>query len=448
MTLSADFLSKIRSYDTDAFRRLETALGEEPLISVRLNPAKPAPACIDAGERVAWCAEGVYLDARPQFTLMPELHQGRLYVQEASSMFISHVIRELTQPDTPVAYLDACAAPGGKTTAAIAALPARSVVVANEYVAERADILRENLAKWGYPYCRVMRGEVSRMARGGAQFQIVAADVPCSGEGMMRKDIRAVEQWSQRLVEQCAERQRSIVTDLWPALMPGGYMIYSTCTYSREENEEVLQYIIEELGAEPVTIPVDAAWNIQPGIDTPYPCYRFVPGTTRGEGLFMAVVRKAGADTQGRPPKMKRAKPDCPEAPKQIAAMCRDWLSIDSRILADERGRVWAQPDTEHLPWLQPWLRPMIHVADIKGNAALPSAELALNGILRPGVLPVCELGYDDALQYLRGNALALPGDTPRGAVVVQYGGVALGMVKNLGNRANNLHPAPWRILK
>lgn len=363
-------------------------------------------------------------------------------------MFISHVIDYLTVrffESRPIAYLDACAAPGGKTTAAIDALPHGSVVVANEYVASRADILRENLARWGSPMTLVTQGDVGRFRRMGASFDIIAADVPCSGEGMMRKDVKAVEQWSAALVVQCAERQRSIVADLWDALCPGGFLIYSTCTYSREENEEVIALLVEKYGAVPVAIPCDSRWNIVPGVDTPYPCYRFVPGTTRGEGLFMAVVRKPLAQPCVNKRRVK-AEP-LPKVDPKIASQCRTWLDIDTDITIDERGRVIALPHTAPGLGMHPQLRPAIHIADLKGRDVLPTAALVLSTAFRRDAFPAVDLVYSEALQYLRGEVVILPEGTPRGPVVVTYGGEPLGVVKNIGSRANNQHPAPWRIL-
>ena len=267
------------------------ALQTEPSVAVRVNRRKAMPPATD--NPVAWCRSGIYLDARRQFTFDPLLHSGCYYVQDASSMFISHVLSQVVG-NSPVAYLDLCAAPGGKTTAAIDALPDGSLVVANEIDSRRAQILRENVVKWGYPHCVVTNSDASRLGKLHEAFDIVAADMPCSGEGMMRKDDEAVAQWTPALVEQCAARQREIASDIWQALKPGGIFIYSTCTFNRAENEDMVDFLVRSLGAEPVDIVSDPSWGIHKGVDTPYPCFRFMPHLTRGEGLFMAVVRKNG----------------------------------------------------------------------------------------------------------------------------------------------------------
>lgn len=234
------------------------ALQTEPSVAVRVNRRKATPPPTD--DHVAWCRSGIYLDARRQFTFDPLLHSGCYYVQDASSMFISHVLSQVAG-NSPVAYLDLCAAPGGKTTAAIDALPDGSLVVANEIDSRRVQILRENVVKWGYPHCVVTNSDASRLGKLHEAFDIVAADMPCSGEGMMRKDDEAVAQWTPALVEQCAARQREIASDIWQALKPGGIFIYSTCTFNRAENEDMIDFLVRSLGAEPVDIVSDPSWG-------------------------------------------------------------------------------------------------------------------------------------------------------------------------------------------
>ena len=208
-------------------------------------------------------------------------------------MILSEVVRRLSDGMTAPRYLDACAAPGGKTTAAIDALPDDAIIVANEYVRSRAMTLRENIIKWGAPNVIISTGDTARLSRLREAFDIIAADVPCSGEGMMRKDAEAVAQWTPALVDECAARQREIVANLWPALRPGGYLVYSTCTFNRRENEEMVAHMVDTLGAEPVDLGLCADFDgIAPGIDTPYPCCRFMPHRLRGEGLFLAILRK------------------------------------------------------------------------------------------------------------------------------------------------------------
>ena len=418
----------------------DTLANTAPEVSVRINWAKFTGA-LPVADQVAWWSSGFYFPERGSFTFDPRLHQGLYYVQDAASMFIAHIARFLAG-GKPVKWLDACAAPGGKTTAVIDALPEGSVVVANEFVHTRADILRENLAKWGYPDVRVTNADTKIFRKYKGLFDVVAADVPCSGEGMMRKDPEAVAQWSGALVESCAGRQREIVANLWESLAPGGYFVYSTCTFNRVENEEMVQWIVDEYDAEPVDISVDESWGIAPGIDTRIPCYRFIPGITRGEGLFIAVVRKPQSDAsfhiknKHKVAKVSGTKVDV-----------SDWLNSEAQVgIAVDKDRVMALPTSALALSMPPELRPEIPIAVIKGRDLIPTQNLAQSSLLNSGKFRKVEVDRFTALKYLRCEALTLPADTEKGFVLLTYGGLPLGFVKNLGNRANNLYPAEWRI--
>ena len=422
----------------------------EPEVSVRLNTAKGG-AVFDGAEVVPWCPEGLYLPSRPQFTLDPRLHAGAYYVQEAASMFHAHVVRSIL-PDGcgPLRVLDACAAPGGKTTAVMSALPAGSVTVANEYVPARAAALRENVVRWGDPSVIVTRGDTARLGRMREAFDLIVADVPCSGEGMMRKDPQAAAQWSAGLVRDCAALQREIVDNLWPALRPGGWMIYSTCTFNRSEDEEQVERMIDELGAESVMIPVEPAWNITPGIDTAAHCCRFIPGRTRGEGLFVAVLRKPGTLAPHPAPRDRKPRRDKATA---IPDAVRGWITGADMGITATADRITAFP-AAHADLLRrvaenvDVIHEGIPLATVKGRDLIPAHALALSTRLAPGAFPRVELAEADAVSYLRGDVVALPEGTPRGHVVVTCGGLPLGWMKNIGNRANNLYPSSSRIKK
>lgn len=426
----------------------------KPEVSVRFNKGKDTNNHFQESDgKVPWCESGFYLTERPQFTLDPLFHQGRYYVQEASSMFHGYVVKNLLGQNQPITILDACAAPGGKTTAAIDSLPSGSLVVANEYVPARASILRENAIKWGFPGIVVTRGDTRDLGKLRECFDLVIADVPCSGEGMMRKDDDAVAQWSEGLIEECAERQWEIVGNLWEALRPGGYMIYSTCTFNRKENEEIVARIIDELGGDSVEIPVDESWGITHGIDTPHHCYRFIPGRVRGEGLFVSVIRKDG---QASNPKIKNKvrKADNKRAVFKIPPYLSEWLnnSEEMEIYADN-DRVTAFPK-QYMPILNALKQrvDVIHegilLGNIKGKDIVPSQSLAMSHSLNVDIFPKCEVNKQDALHYLHGDAIMLPEGAERGFVLLTYDGSPLGFVKNLGNRSNNLYPTGWRIRK
>lgn len=453
--LPSSFIDRTRRLLGDDYPRFEQALATESPVSIRLNPAKCRPGR-PLGEAVPWSQEGYYLPERPAFTFDPCFHAGAYYVQEAASMFLHRVIDQYIH--TPVRYLDLCAAPGGKSTDAIASLPAGSLVVSNEVVPNRTYILAENLTKWGSPFSVVTRNEAADFARLESYFDMVATDVPCSGEGMFRKDPDAIAEWSPAGVDRCAERQRQILTDVWPALKPGGVLIYSTCTYNLEENEEMVLYLMKELGATPLTVDTDPAWGIASALVPGVTAYRFMPHLTRGEGLFMAVLRKPGEPDDShsrlldepagkRNKKGKKTTPATPVPDEWSQRLAHpddfDFVSRGDSFLAIPREyRADYQLLDRHLTLLQAG----VTLATVKGRDYIPHPSLALSTALDPEKTPRFEADLATALAYLRRESIVLPPDQPRGYLIVAYRGFPLGWVKNLGNRANNLYPQEWRI--
>lgn len=455
-----------------------------PEVSVRLNPAKGGADVVSTlhpeGE-VEWWSNGVYLGERPKFTLDPALHQGRYYVQDASSMVIAEVAArivcqfadELQESCPPLLWLDACAAPGGKTTAAIDGLPAGSLVVANEYDYQRAEILKENVAKWGYPATVVSRGDTARFRKLKATFDVIAVDAPCSGEGMMRKDMTARSQWSPALVEECAARQREILGNLWDAVRPGGFLVYSTCTFNTTENEQMVDWLRAEFGAETVDLrhigsgignlnSIDGEITVE-GV-APTHALRFIPGRSRGEGLFLALLRKPGlwtpASAAFTPTKKmkkggKQGKNNPVKGKPASIAFPAGWIAqtvdgYSTVLLPSEEGfRLFPAQWEPLLPALQRELQVIsagIEAASVKGKDIIPTQQLALSRLLRRGAFPEQELPRQEAISYLSRENITLPPALPRGYILLTYGGYPLGFVKNLGNRSNNLYPKEWRI--
>jgi len=442
MKLPELFISQLRDLLPDEWEALADAItSSEPSVAVRVNDARGIG--VPEGARgVPWCDQGFYLDGRPAFTFDPDWHAGRYYVQDASSMFIAHVIRHLVVE--PVRYLDLCAAPGGKTTAAMQALPQGSLTVANEIVPPRARVLADNVIRWGNPRCVVTSNAPAQLGRLTHFFDVIAADVPCSGEGMMRKDDEAVAQWSPALVEQCAERQREILNDAWSALRPGGLLIYSTCTYNRQENEQMADYILHELGATSLEVPVEPSWNIYPAIGSEAHCYRFMPHRIDGEGLFMAVFRKDG-DGLRQDVRIKE------KNSKKTDEIGKGWLSAPDEYLVTQQGDLYIavprdiQREVSALRASLNVLHAGVELATVLGRKTVPHHALAMSPVRANGAFPVCEVDYTTALRYLRGESINVDG--PRGYVLAAHGGAVLGLANNLGNRANNLYPKPLRIL-
>ena len=459
MELPLAFTDRTKNLLKDEYPAFEKALREESPVSIRLNPLKTNSGLFGQ-EQVPWCKNGYYLQDRPAFTFDPRFHAGAYYVQEASSMFLDHVIRQ--HIIRPVRYLDLCAAPGGKTTLALSALPEGSLVVCNEIVRNRAHVLEENIIKWGNPYCIVTNNDSATFNSLKHYFDVILADVPCSGEGMFRKDPVAIDEWSVDNVTVCWQRQRRILKDIWPCLKPGGILIYSTCTYNREENEDNVAWIARELGAEVLPVAVQEAWNITGNLTgEEFPVYRFLPHRTVGEGLFLAVLRKhedgtmgVSADSAGKRPKKDKKKKGQKAGgqtvicPKEV----KTWVnSPEQYVWTVENNEVIAFPVVhqevyEAVKSTLKVLHAGITVAGLKGKDCIPDHALAMSVKRSTDCFPVTNLTYEQAIAYLRKEAVVLDADVPRGYVLVAYQDVPLGFVKNIGNRANNLYPQEWRI--
>lgn len=417
----------------------EVLAGTDPETSVRVNAAKGVrPA--DGYERVPWSETGIYLPDRPAFTFDPAMHQGLYYVQDASSMIYSEIARRLTADRRPVRWLDACAAPGGKTTAVAAELPAGSFMLANEIDRKRVLALIDNICRWGCDNIAVSSCDTAKIAKMKNFFDIATVDAPCSGEGMMRKEAAAASQWSEALVAECAELQRSIIYNVWQALRPGGYMVYSTCTFNRHENEENVEWAIQELGAESVDLGLDRYDGVIGAIGSDAHCARFIPGRVRGEGLFVSILRKSGDGESAR------VRPSKPSKRLQLPP----WLNGEYLPL-EANGDLYAYPGAlsgefvaveSHLPILHRG----IHLATIKGKDLVPTLDLALSTSLRPDAFPRVAVDREAAIHYLRRQTPA-PVDGPRGYVLLDYASHPLGFIKNLGNRANTLLPPGRQIL-
>ena len=407
MTLPEDFITYTRELFGDAVWQQYLHSFDEPTpVSVRLNPFKPATLPFPLGDPVPHCKDGYYLAERPNFTLDPLLHAGAYYVQEASSMYLDEVIREeLSSFNYQLStVLDLCAAPGGKSTLLRSALPEDVKLFSNEPDRKRVNILVENMQKQGHPNVVVTNNYASDYKKSGILFDIILTDVPCSGEGMFRKDPATIKEWSVQNVMKCQQLQRSIVSDIWDCLRPGGILIYSTCTFNRHEDEENIEWIKENFEAELVL-----------------PEKRFIPGVDRGEGLFMAVLRKMSTDVTISRQNMQALRILSDGSKVQVE------LGVRNEELGMRNKKAAANSSLFTL------------------HSSLSHAS-ALSVATPKDMYPRVELSCEDALKYLHRESLVLPEETPRGYVIVTYQDLPLGFVKNIGTRANNLYPKEWKI--
>ena len=392
MLLPDDFTRLMRSHlGSDLAETLFRGLDQPPTTAVRLNPAKTAHLTLNpasVGDPVPWCPGAYYLDGHRAFTFDPLFHAGAYYVQDASSMYLAHLLASYLQPPSsyllpptssplpPLLALDLCAAPGGKSTLLASHLPEGSLLVSNEPMRKRAQVLAENMQKWCSPVSAEARRSSSanvvvtqnfpdEFARFRDTFDFILTDVPCSGEGMFRKDPVALSEWSLDNVRQCAQRQRDILRAILPTLKPGGLLVYSTCTFNRHEDEDQVRWLMADYGLQLLEE------------------RHFLPGRDRGEGLYFAALRRPGL-----------LQPSDLSRPPRFLKGLTSLASVGLESVADDAPR-----------------------------------------------LP---LTYDQAIAYLRREALHVA--APRGPLVVTYRSLPLGPAKSVGSRLNNLYPSEWRI--
>lgn len=466
------------------------ASGEE-ITSVRVNPLKEVAAspntCVgmpeecfpdylpaEVEERVPWTRLGYYLKERPVFTLDPLFHAGAYYVQEASSMYMELAMTAIEKDfagryegeelsgrgffDHDIAALDLCAAPGGKSTHLASLLGKDSLLVSNEVIKSRSVVLADNIAKWGYDNVVVTNSDPADFGAFEEFFDLIVVDAPCSGEGLFRKEPEAVGEWSPANVELCAQRQQRILADIWPALKPGGYLVYSTCTYNKFENDGNLEWLKNIITSQLCTIASESGAILTKGGGL-----QFVPGRVKGEGQFMAVVRKGGewAPSQmfrggAKPSNSRKNKDSKGKNQPQLEKGCTYLPDNYVKILQGDLVKAYRKELHEKIKYIEENLRVVlsgIAVANKKGKDYVPHADFALQGVMSSmvatGTLPqgisAVEVSREDALRFLAKEPLVLPG-APMGYVVLVYRGLGLGFVKNLGNRTNNLLPMARRI--
>ena len=407
-------------------------------VSVRINPFKVSDpegfAKKHFGEDVQpvpWSPCGFLLGERPIFTLDPLFHCGCYYVQDSSAMAVGSIFRDQLSRfgdlGRPVRVLDLCAAPGGKSTDIAASLRSAFgdgfILVSNEVMRSRASVLADNIAVWGDPNVVVTSVDPKAFARLEGFFDIIVADVPCSGEGMFRKDAKAVEDWSEDAVNLCATRQKRIVADVWPSLRSGGVLVYSTCTFEEAENDAMMEWAATELGGEVY----EYDYSSLPGVIPTRTGGLLVPGFVKGEGQFVsALVKTTGTDgyrLSGKPAAAvgERRKGDL-------------LIHIPESILREVTA----------LEALRP-IQAGAAKGELKGRDLVPSADWALSIALPEGSYPVADLDRETALKFLHRDSIFLK-EAPKGFVLVRFEGHPLGFVKNLGTRCNNLHPQNRKI--
>ncbi len=437
-------LQGIKGFDKSAFESIHNS-GEQ-VTSIRINPSKNKWTPTNESP-IPWCEHGYYLAERPSFTLDPLFHAGAYYVQEASSMFLWEVLNQTIGKDTKgLKVLDLCAAPGGKSTL-LASYFWDGMVVSNEVIKARCSILVENMTKWGSNQVIVTNNDPSHFKSLPSYFDVIVVDAPCSGSGLFRKDKSAIEEWSENNVRLCSQRQERIIADVLPSLKQGGLFIYSTCSYSKEEDEDLLDTLCDNHELETCELNLKDSWKITHTQSEKHHAfgYRFYPYLTRGEGFFIAAFRKKEGNDSGYYTEQKLI-----HLTKSEQETISRFLPFSNDYSYFKQGDSIKTIAGEHLTDLQILAKQLYikkagtEIGTIKGKDIIPHHELAMS-LLPLSNFNVLQLDKPQALQYLRRQDLFIESKT--GWNLITYCNLPLGWAKVLPNRMNNYYPQAWRIL-
>jgi len=439
-----DFEIRMKSTLGHEWSYFAAAHEQAPPVSIRVNPYKDN---LPRGIKIPWSDYGYYLPERPVFTLDPAIHAGNYYVQEASSMFLEQAVKQTTDLTKSLRVLDLCAAPGGKSTHLLSMINKNSLLISNEIIRSRAQTLSENIQKWGCNNTIVTNSDPEAFQKLQGYFDLIVVDAPCSGEGLFRKDPHAAAEWSTDNVNFCSQRQRRILSDIWPALKENGILIYSTCTFNEKENEDNLNWLSKNHGVEFIDLQIDPEWKVEKVTVGKAIGYHFYPHKVTGEGFFISALRKIEPEQELR----IRPGKNFSLASKKIAEQLNDWAINPENFKTIRQDNLLIQLPTELYDDMD-FISKQLHVvskgtaaAEVKHEKLIPEHAFALSTNLNNSNFAIIGLTLDEALAYLRKDNL-LVGEGERGFALVTYNYSPLGWINRLGNRVNNLYPSSWRI--
>ena len=443
--LPKEFLSAIQNKLGKETDRFIESMDENPTIAIRKNLSKLTH--LTDEEIVPWAPHAHYLKERPNFTLDPLFHAGAYYVQEASSMFLYHVLKSLIpKPEQNMKILDLCASPGGKTTTILDYMKGNGLLVANEVIQSRIFPLIDNVIKWGYDNVVVTNNDGSTFGKKlPGFFDVIVVDAPCSGEGMFRKSENAIRDWNLENVELCSSRQRRILGDAISSLNRNGYLIYSTCTYNDEENIRNVEWLCNNFGLESIPIDSPKEWGIETIKLNDVSGYQFYPHKLKGEGYFISVLKSSQEREVGKMAQHSSLK----VLDKNQRKVVEQWIDDSSNCYSTSKGEVYKYNESVYYHIHQLLQHTKVRYSGVKlgqvnKNIFIPNHALALeNQGIYTGDSVLLE--YEDAIGYLRKDLSKIDG-SPKGWLKVTYQNMGIGWLKNLGNRINNYLPKEMRI--
>jgi 16S rRNA C967 or C1407 C5-methylase (RsmB/RsmF family)/NOL1/NOP2/fmu family ribosome biogenesis protein len=444
-------LKHVAGFDLDAFKAVHNSSTQ--VTSIRINPGKVQSTDSLSFEKqrldpVPWTSFGYYLSTRPSFTFDPLFHSGLYYVQEASSMFLEQALKQTVDLSLAVKILDLSAAPGGKSTHIQSLISEDSLLVSNEVIRSRANVLKDNIIKWGADNVVVTNNDPRDFGILEDYFDVMVVDAPCSGSGLFRREPDAVDEWSLGNVSLCSQRQQRIIADAWAALKRGGILIYSTCSYSKEEDEEIMDWVTDNLDCSSVRLTLSNEWNIIESVSEKG-ChgYRFWPDKIKGEGFFIACFRKSGGTEEAS----MRSRPKATAVTKKELEILGDWIMTGAHQFIKYENTVYAWPqklqrDIDQLLLKLRVVYSGIRVGELIREKLVPDHALAMSHLASGNFLRVT-VNYDQAIQYLQRREISIETKV-RGWSLVIYQGYPLGWANILPNRINNYYPKELRILK
>jgi 16S rRNA C967 or C1407 C5-methylase (RsmB/RsmF family)/NOL1/NOP2/fmu family ribosome biogenesis protein len=441
-------LEEVPGFDRNAFEAVHQS--REQITSIRINPAKPitidqSRLTIDA--KVPWSSTGYYLSKRPSFTFDPLFHAGCYYVQEASSMFLEQALKQTIDLSLPLKVLDLCAAPGGKSTHIQSLISSDSLLVSNEVIKSRAGILKQNIIKWGCQNVVVTNNDPQHFSRLEGFFDVMVVDAPCSGSGLFRRDAEAINEWSEDNVQLCCGRQKRILADAIPALKDGGILVYSTCSYSKDEDEDIAAWLVKELDMQNIPLSIEENWNIieskVPGLEASG--YRFFPDKVKGEGFYLSCFRKVGESSNF---KLKPAKLEKAAAKEQDIVL--PWLNTRN-VQLFKANYIYALPYilSENYSYIKNALNVQyagVAIGEVMREKLVPEHALAVSNLAAEKI-PKTPVSYEEAIRYLQKSDAGIHPEI-KGWQIITYEGHNLGWINALNNRVNNYFPKEMRILK
>ncbi len=451
LQLPAEFIQSVsccHGFDEQAF--IDAHQTKSPT-SIRINPFKQTQFEFTLDKPVPWNQYGFYLEERPNFTHDLLFQAGCYYVQEAGSMFIEHALSSCVDFNETLLAFDVCASPGGKSTLLNSMLNSESALVANEVVKQRAEVLAQNLSKWGTCNVVVTNNDPSSYSEIQDAFDIILVDAPCSGSGLFRKQHDAIDEWSLDNVNLCSQRQKRILSDIIGSLKQGGTLVYSTCSYSIAENEEISDWLISEFGLMSIQIPIEKSWGIVETSSDKHNAfgYRFYPDKTQTEGFFCTVLRKPGATDNHRQVRKSKYENFSIIKPKEKEEFI-GWIhNLDEHVITKFKDDYLLTNQTvinfiNKYPQLY-YKKVGTTIGSLIKNEVIPHHDIALS-IHRSKSIQSIICNREQGLHFFKKTLMTIEGI--KGWNLLTFNGFGIGWIKHLGNRLNNYLPNEFRILK